>query len=442
MQNLILLAISLFSTLLPAQYAPQIYGPMWGYNTDSETVMWVQGDTTFRVSVEYFRLDKPSEKRTTTELTSQKGTAFSVKIPIQGLDAGTKYQARLIVNGELRPQLYNFQTQPAEKAFEFSVATGSCACLRDKSSPSKRSGYDHASGYHIYRAIAKRKPDYMAWLGDNIYLRNGEWNSFEGVCYRYTHTRKLPQIQELLRHTHHFSTWDDHDYGSNNGNERTKSKDFASEGFELFWANPKTHPEGKKGIYYQYSIGDADFFMTDDRYFRSPDTLADSKDKHFLGAEQLEWLLDGLENSKAAFKLVAIGTQYLNPNPHPRKEGYWIDYPSEAQYFLHEIKRRNIEGVFFLTGDVHHSVMSKLPSPDFYPLYDLTVSAFTSIQNPFFGVKNPLKVRGTFAWEHNYAMLRFKGKDADRRMEISLYNKFNLRKWKRTIWAKDLRIAK
>lgn len=413
---------------------------MLGYNTSTTTEIWVQTDTVAEISIAYHLLSNPNDIQQTQKLITEKSNAYTIVFSIKNLIPGSIYVYEAVINGKNNGMKGQFQTQPTEKIYDFSVATGSCACLRDKSSRAKKSMYDAASGYMIYKNMAKQKPNYMLWLGDNIYLRNGEWKSFEGICYRYTHTRSLPQMQDLLRNTHHFATWDDHDYGANNGNFQSKSKDFALQGFQTFWANPSSHPQNETGIYYDYKIGDAHFFMTDDRCFRSPDTLPDNENKAFLGKIQLDWLLSNLEKSESTFKLVAIGTQFLNPNMHTRKEGYWKQYRTEAQYLLNEIKRRKILGVLFLTGDVHYTMLSKLENQDFYPFYDLTVSALTSIQNPCFGTKNPWKVKGTFVWEHNFAMLKFKGNGENRRIEIENRNKFGIRKWKKVIWAKELKM--
>lgn len=437
-----LLFFILFAQILKAQQSP-INGPMLGYNSDTETVLWIQTKQAAKVAIEYYPVNSPNNKQKSGDVLTQAEDAFVAKIAIKNLQAATDYAYIVYLDDKAitfeTPNV--FHTQSLDNEHDFSVATGSCACLRDKSSKSKKSRYNVASGYHIYKSIAHQHPDYMVWLGDNIYLRNGEWQSKEGVCYRYTHTRSLPQMQPLLRNTHHIATWDDHDYGANNGNLYSKSKDFALDGFNLFWANPETHPKNESGIYFNYRIADAEFFMTDDRYFRVPDTAKDDGNKHFLGKNQLEWLLNGLEKSDANFKIVAIGTQLLNPNEEPRKESYWRSYRKEAEYLLAEIKRRKINGVLFLTGDVHYTMLSRMDSKDFYPFYDLTVSAFTSIQNPFFGTKNPLKVKGTFLWEHNYALLKFSGKGENRSLNMEVRNKFGIRKWKKSIMAKELKVG-
>ncbi len=420
-------------------------GPMAGYNTNNQVSVWVQFDKPLKAQIVYRPIGSGLDaKPFSTEMLEAKAESANVLIfQIEGLTPGTEYEYE-IVSPDIsypKPTTFKFKTQPKDsKPFDFSVATGSCCCLRDKSIGKAGRMYNAASGYRIYNSIARQKPDYMAWLGDNIYLRNGEWNSMEGVCCRYTHTRSLPQMQKLLRTGHHFSTWDDHDYGYNNGNTYSRSKDYALDGFNLFWANPKTHPDGVKGIYYSYKIGYAEFFMTDDRYFRSPDTLPDGENKAFLGKEQLNWLIQSLKKSDAEFKIVAIGSQFLNPNPEPRKEGFWKDYNTEAKALINEIQKEKIEGVLFLTGDVHYTVLSKLDLSGFYPLYDLTVSALTSIQNPFFGTKSELRVPGTFVWNHNFAMLKFSEKENERILTIEIRDKWGIRRWKRKINASELKL--
>ncbi len=429
--------------IFPA-FAQIINGPMPGYNTDTETEIWLQSKPfDADIQLKYRKKGSSEDMKATPVFHTEKSKAYSVKIPIQNLAPDTKYEYQVWLNGKLFPSAdtLTFFTQPSgHTEYDFCMATGSCACLRDDNSLSPNKHYQSGSGYRIFKTIAKQKPDYMLWLGDNIYVRNGEERNAEGFNYRYTHTRSLPQMQPLLTCTQHFATWDDHDYGSNNGNMYADSKDIALESFQTFWANPATHPQAKKGLFYDYQIGDAVFFMTDDRTFRSPETQKDNKDKHFLGEEQLDWLLAGLENSKANFKFVAVGSQVLNTNTARVKEGYAKDYNTELQYLLAEIKRRKIEGVIFLSGDVHHTILNKMTSENFYPLYDITVSAFTSFQNPGIGVKNPWKVKGTLVFEHNFAMLRFSGKGADRQMQIEVRNKLGIKRWKKVIKATDLKV--
>jgi alkaline phosphatase D len=87
--------------------------------------------------------------------------------------------------------------------------------------------------------------------------------------------------------------------------------------FKKYWANPAYGQDGQ-GIYTKLSYSDCDFFMMDDRSFRSSDRLEpriDGKpnpDKKMWGDKQMEWLKNSLVSSNAVFKIIVTGSQTLN----------------------------------------------------------------------------------------------------------------------------------
>jgi alkaline phosphatase D len=57
-------------------------------------------------------------------------------------------------------------------------------------------------------------------------------------------------------------------------------------------------------------------------------------------------------------------------------------YDAERAELLKKIADAKVPGVFFLTGDRHHTCLQKLErAGNLYPLYDLTISPLTSGQN-------------------------------------------------------------
>ena len=150
----------------------------------------------------------------------------------------------------------------------------------------------------------------MLWLGDNVYFREPD-DSRTGIYNRYTHDRALNELQPLLGSVHHYAIWDDHDYGPNNSDRSFIHKDITYQAFQDFWANPSYGIENKGGITTQFRWSDIDFFLMDNRYFRTPQNRKHIY-KEILGKEQVEWLIDALLNSKAPFKIIAIGGQFLN----------------------------------------------------------------------------------------------------------------------------------
>jgi alkaline phosphatase D len=74
----------------------------------------------------------------------------------------------------------------------------------------------------------------------------------------------------------------------------------------------------------------------------------------------------------------------------------------ERAYIIEKIKKLKINGVVFLSGDVHHTELSQYDLTATYPLYDLTVSPFTSGISMKDAELNPLQVAGTLVSVHNF----------------------------------------
>ncbi|MFB6240798.1 MAG: alkaline phosphatase, partial [Gemmatimonadota bacterium] len=258
-----------------------------------------------------------------------------------------------------------------------------------------------------------------------------------GSSTAYTHTRSLPELQPLLGSTHHYATWDDHDYGPNNSDRSWWNRRTTLEAFRLFWGNPAYGVDGNPGITSTFRWADVQVFLLDDRYHRTPNGRVTGK-RTMLGEEQIRWLVDALVSSDATFKLVALGGQFLNP--YAAYETYANLFPAERERILERLRQEDVPGVVFLSGDRHFTELTRLERPGSYPLYDLTVSPLTSSayaegdEEP-----NDLRVSGTAVTERNYAVLRFSGPRKDRRMTISVRDVAGKEVWSRTIRASDLR---
>ena len=177
-----------------------------------------------------------------------------------------------------------------------------------------------------------------------------------------------------------FGIWDDHDYGPNDIGKNYILKETSREIWKKYWCNPSSGENGQ-GTYTMTSWGDADIFLTDDRWWRSADNMKDSVDgfpnheKQMLGEQQMEWLKNSLLYSTATFKIIVLGSQVLNPvSPFDK----WSEFPAEYDEMMNFLKEYKINGVLFLTGDRHHSEIIKVERPGTYPLYDITVSPLTS----------------------------------------------------------------
>ncbi|MCS7004712.1 MAG: alkaline phosphatase family protein [Cytophagales bacterium] len=424
-----------FSSLLQS-------GPMAGYSTMREVVIWVQTTQPASVYIEYWEKDSVKNRFKSETIQTQALYANTGKIVVYPLEPGKKYEYELFINGKkhIRPYAFTFQTQPLWQYRTdpppFSFAAGSCAFINEEKYD--RPGKGYGDEYFIFDSIARRKPDFMLWLGDNIYLREPDWDSFNGILYRYTHTRSIPEMQSLLATTHHYAIWDDHDYGPNNADRSFWNKQASYEAFQLFWANPTTNATGEGGITGKFSWNDCDFFLLDNRWFRAPENLREGN-KEILGKKQIDWLIDALAFSRAPFKFVCVGTQFISSVPD--KENFAI-YP-EREEIIRRIRANKIEGVIFLTGDRHFSEISVFKEfSKYYPLYDFTISPLTSGIYEVATEGNIYRENGTFVAERAFGWFEVSGKRKERVLTVSLINSKGEIKWKKEIRETELKYEK
>lgn len=398
-------------------------GPMVGYSAMREVGLWVQTKTDAEVFIKYWNTKEPQKKFSTNSVKTEKNKAFTAKLIADNLEPGQIYNYEVYVNNKKVSFNYElkFQTQKLwqwrEDPPEFSFVTGSCFYVNEEKYD--RPGKPYGSDYQIVESIHKSKPDFMLWLGDNYYLREADWDSWSGILHRITHTRSLPELQPLLGSVHHYAIWDDHDFGPNNSDRGYWNKEKTLEAFKLFWVNPSYGVCGNSGITTYFQWADVDFFLMDDRYFRAPNDLADDE-KPYLGDEQIKWLIDNLVNSRAPFKIVAIGGQVLNPVSGRGIETYEM-FKKEKEKLLNLLEKNKIEGVIFLSGDRHHSEVSKMERENSYPLYDITVSSFTAGVSPGKNENNPYRI-GQSIDQHNFAKITVKGPRKNRELECNFYD--------------------
>ena len=391
-------------------------GPMLGYNTMKEVQIWVQTTKPANVEIQYWRSDRPDSILSSDPYQTTKEEVYTAHLDL-ATEPGMNYDYRLLINDEeiSRPYPMNFTTQKIWKwrgdAPDFDFAIGSCMYMNEPIYD--RPGKPYGGSLDILGSITEDDPDFMVWLGDNIYLREADWNSRTGIMHRYTHMRAAAEIQPLLAKTHHYAIWDDHDYGPNDSNRSYWGKRITEEAFRLFWSNPNYDLTGEGGITGTFIWADCQFFLLDSRYHR---TSPDIEDRHVLGAAQKQWLFDALLYSKAKFKFICIGPQFLNDDAVHDNHA---EFPEERQEIINFIDRHNIEGVIFLTGDRHYSEISRLTTDDGDVLYDVTCSSLTAGSVDGSNKPNKYRLEGTQINSHNYAIISVNGTYWERQVSVS-----------------------
>lgn len=426
------LGLSPIMTMAPiqAQTAPEsaqpriAAGPMPGHSAMREVTLWMQGSGNSEAIVEYWPKGKTSQARFTPPQQLTARDQHTTHFRIGDLEPGTTYEYRVLINGNpaLSSDTLEFHTQPLwqwrNDPPDFRLVAGSCAYINDP--PYDRPGNPYGAHYHIFERMARQKPDMMLWLGDNVYLREADYDSRWGMAERYRHSRALPELQPLLQGTHHCAIWDDHDYGPNDANRSFNLKDESLKLFKRYWANQTYGLPGTEGIFSKFGFHDVDFFLLDNRYYRDDDHSPNTPHKTMLGQAQLAWLKNALLDSIAPFKLIASGSQMFNDLT--RNEG-WNNFPEERSAFVEWLNETRIPGVMLINGDVHYTALRKLERPGTYPIYELTCSPLTS--GPFTrkpARNDPLLAADTFVADRNFCQLDFSGPRKERNLRITVFN--------------------
>lgn len=349
-----------------------------------------------------------------------------VKIELNGLKINTTYNYSVLVNG--KPVALPFATKFTTKdlwqwrkpAPDFTFLTGSCAYFNEPEFD--RPGKPYGGDSSIFETMAKIPAAFNVWLGDNWYTREVDFNTPWGLNYRASHDRATPVLQKFMASMPQYSIWDDHDYGPDDAGKSYMLKDESRNIFKNYSLNPAYGEEGK-GIYSVLSYSDVDVFLTDDRFFRSEDAMPDSIDgkpntaKTYFGKMQMEWLKNALVYSKATFKVIATGSQVLNPYSSVE---CMKAYSAEYYELMNFLAAQKINGVLFITGDRHHSEVIKQERQGLYPLYDITTSPFTAGVSKVRGIElnNPDRIKGTLVEEQNFAKISISGKKNERTFKV------------------------
>jgi len=245
----------------------------------------------------------------------------------------------------------------------------------------------------IWNAIATFDPQVWIWLGDNIY---GDSEDPSVLEEKWNQQKTKPEYQQVLSKAKIIGTWDDHDYGVNNGGKEFAIKADAQKLFLDFLDVPADSPRRKQeGVYWSHTFGPdgqkVAILLLDIRYFRDkPKTDGD-----ILGDAQWKWLEEQLKNSDAQLHFIASGTQIL-PTDHRFEK--WSDYPASRERLLALIAKYQVPGVVFLSGDRHISEITRSTSDVLpYPIYEVTASGMTHFWNNFPGEENSRRVGEVFA---------------------------------------------
>ena len=310
------------------------HGPMLGHTTDTTVRVWVRADGPCDF---YVRAIPKQGGMTILSETIRlvKVDNFCGSVQIEGLSPLTTYTYSALLDNEAQPLIVVQEFKTFPKPGEPGIV---------------RIGFGHSirgKGEQMtWRAIASKKPDLFILMGDNIYSDSTDPSKQRRM---YLEFRADPHFRAFGATTPIYAVWDDHDYGKNNSDRTQPGKERSLKTFNEIWPNPPSQAQNTPGIWTRFTVGQAELFLLDGRYHRSPNIAPDGPEKTMLGAEQRAWFMKVLTESKAVFKLPVSGSSWNCGGPESWNHSFTYEYDT----ILKHIAEKRTPGIILLGGDRH-----------------------------------------------------------------------------------------
>jgi alkaline phosphatase D len=279
----------------------------------------------------------------------------------------------------------------------------------------------------FWNQLRNQHPNVWIWGGDVIY---SDTENMQVLKENYEIQLKDTLYQKFIQSTTVMGTWDDHDYGVNDGgSEYGKKKESQQLFLDFLEVQPIDVRRKQEGLYYSqiFKIKEHTIkvLILDTRYFRSALTNDETGKKRyqpnpygegtFLGEAQWQWLQKELTHSTADYHVIMSSVQVLS-SLHGFES--WGNMPHELERLEKLIVASQAKGVILLSGDRHISEISvKKIGPNQLPLPDFTSSGMTHSYTSFSGEDNPYRVSKVI-YEKSYGIIRFDFQKRKVRMEM------------------------
>ena len=232
-----------------------------------------------------------------------------------------------------------------------------------------------AAGYPIFDVMRVQQPDFFLFLGDTVYSDvmcpsppNEPGADFLATTlaeYRARHRdqRGAGALRRLFESVPVYVIWDDHEVRNNFAGPFDSQMPAGRQALREYWPI-RVAPDDPHRLFRTVRAGaDLEVFILDTRQYRSRNADQDGPEKTMLGKSQLQWLLSGLTESTATWKVIVTTVPLSIAKGGgagvPGNDG-WAGAPGspgferERQVIVDHILGGRMKNVVFLAGDVHY----------------------------------------------------------------------------------------
>ncbi|TWT41924.1 Alkaline phosphatase D precursor [Phycisphaerae bacterium RAS1] len=350
--------------------------------TDTSAILWTRADDPGDVTVQVS--DDPRFDSLVFNAVAAVGADAdqTVRFEATGLRPATRYYYRftLAVPAQDSPA----GEPPPSQTGTFSTAPPPAAATPLRFVFSGDSNFQVAP-FVILSHAARESADLFIWYGDTIYADvpaagQGVATTLDDYRAKYRQLRGDPHVREILSEMAVLVGWDDHEVGNDYaGLDPSLSRSQRDAAYQAFFEHMPIRRDATDPTrtYRRLRYGrNVEVFVLDTRQYRDIDAGAACNNnpdpeglllgplgidracvealrqpRELLGAEQFDWLTSGLAESTATIKFVVNSVPLSNFAILPYDR--WDGYDAQRKALLEFIDAAGVEGVVFLTTDLH-----------------------------------------------------------------------------------------
>ena len=362
-------------------------GIVVGDVTGESALLWLRTDGPMKVQVEWVPVavwDGLSKLSTTvipmarTPLfTTGPETDFTLTIPIERLTPSTRYRYYVSVGMKGRDGTAT-ETRVAARAEFTTLPDAKSQVPVTFAWSGDLGGQQHCrrgtAGYPIFDVMRAQQLDFFLFLGDSIYADDvcpsppnepgADFRATTLAEYRARHRdqRGAEALRRFLETTPVYAMWDDHEVRNDFSGPFDSQMPVGRQALREYWPI-RVSSDDPHRLYRTVRAGaDLELFILDTRQYRSRNDDQDGPAKTMLGERQLQWLLRGLTESSATWKVIVTTVPLSISKGGGGGHGNdgWAGGPGipgferEREMIVAHILGRELRNVVFLAGDVHY----------------------------------------------------------------------------------------
>ena len=343
----------------------------------------------------------------TAQVVTSHDSDFTLTIPLDGLTPAMRYRYHVLI-GQAQGEALTLAARGEFTTFPDAASSAPVTFAWSGDLGGQGRCRRGAVGYPIFDVMHAQQLDFFLFLGDTIYgddlcpsPPNEPGADFRATTlaeYRARHRdqRGAEALRRFLDSVPVYVIWDDHEVRNDFAGPFDSQMPAGRQALREYWPI-RVEPDDPQRLYRTVRAGaDLELFILDTRQYRSRNADRDGPAKTMLGERQLQWLLKGLTESTATWKVIVTSVPLSVPKGGgagvPGNDG-WAGGPGspgferERQVIVDRILGRRVRNVVFLAGDVHYVQATAYDpngdgTPDFYEFVAGPLSAAPGRQTP------------------------------------------------------------